>query len=530
MTASTPYRDAIEKIAKDVSRQIHDYARDLDLVFVPHAPGRHEDALSLVEPSLHKHPAGMHVRRLLRNAPANGESGLYGLSLHTKKLFLGLMRRTSALGLATINTEEFSSTDEAKRTMYHYAWHALDLMAARRRPQFRGKFDEGPMIPKRNAVSHGRANLRADTFAAAMMAFQGRTGEARALGAERSRQSLEARPGRDPALFPYPVAAESAHLVIAEMAGTSFPKSRLIPLALETAADVGATIDERLLRQWQAFCASAQDMAWRGYDPERILGAAIHASEDPYVRSIGYLVSEATGITPLSAPEIKKGYNAFAEAEANARAHREAGNEVFAEAVAQVAFEKNSSPFIAAANAQNHFLTEGRIFGWCAAALQAAARAFDLALASGRSPEQAAHDKFNSAREDIPWEKLETLGAQIVEKRREGHAVTLGGLSQICVDLPGLSSISDSLGLTLNDPEFAARLEAANALALAPQMQAPAPAAALAMPTFSPAPAPGPGPGLGGGARVVRSARKPVHRAASATSAARQEGDKERAT
>lgn len=511
MTANTAHRDTIDKIARDVSRQIHDYERDLDLVFVPHVPGGREDALSLAEASLRKHPAGMHVRRLLRNAPTSGESGLCGLSIHTRKLFLGLIRRTSALGLATINTDEFASAEEARRTMYHYAWHALELMTARRKPQYRGKFDNGPMIPKRNAASHSRANLRADTFAATMMALQGRTGEAKTLGAERARQTLEARPGWNPAIFPYPLAAESAHFVIAGMAGTSFPKSRLIPLALETATDVGATIDERLLRQWQAFCLSAQDMAWRGYAPERILGAAIHASEDPYVRSIGYLISEATGITPLSAAEVKKDYNAFAEAETNARAHREAGNEAFAEAVAQVAFKKDSSPFIAAANSQNHALTEGRIFGWCAAALQAAARAFDLALASGRPPEQAAHDKFNNAREEISWEALDSLGTKIVDQRREGHAVTLGGLSQICVDLPGLSMISDSVAMSLNNPEFTARLEVANALAMAPQTPspaAPAPAATPAIPAFSPAP----GLGLGGGARAVRSAQRPITR------------------
>lgn len=502
MTTESSFKNAINKISKEISQQVHEHERSLHLVFIPHAPGQRIDALDLTIPHLRQHSAADHIPALLKNLTPDENSGFCGLALHTQRIFFGLLRRTSALGLVTVNTGEFTTAADVRRLLYHDAWHAIALMEARRSPEHRGKFDNGPMIPRRSAANQSLANLQADSFAAVMMSFQKHTNEAKALGKERAKQALEAHYGHDPALFPYAMVAESAHFAITDLAETSIPKSRRVPTALQIAKDIGATTDERVLRQWRAFCVPAQDMAWRGHDPASILGAALHVSEDPYIHSVGYLVAELTGISPLPALDIKKSYNAFADPEINARAHRDAENDAFAEAVAQVVFENNSAPFVAAANAQNRSLAEGRIFGWCAAALQAAARAFDSARANNKSPEQAARDNFDLARKEISWDALDALGAKIIERHRQGHAVTFSGLSNLCAEIPGLSLVSESLTMSMRDPEFSARLEAANALIPAPSLPALArsgPAPRTPAPA-SQAPVMGPKvPGLGGG-------------------------------
>lgn len=519
----------IDTLARDIARQVNDAERTLTMAFIPHERGRRDEALSLDEPSLLAHPAGVFIRHLLRNRAAEEGSAFYGLSIRTKKTFLGLLRKTSMLGLATLDNEEIRTPEEARHCLYHFAWHALDLAAVRQKPEYRGRFDNGPMIPRRKRIAQGKANLMADLFAATMAAFQGDRAAPRRIGTERAAQSLVARQGKDPGLFPYLLAVESADLSIAETLKGSVSKSRMIALARQVTAEVGATLDEGLLRQWHAFCTSAQDMAWRGYEPERILGAAIHGSEDPYVRSIGYLVAEATSLTPMGSADIKKGYNAFADPEINARAHREITEEIFAEAMAQGVYENSSSPFIEAANAQNRSLTEGRILGWCAAALQAAARAFDMALASNRPPGQAAHERFTTARNETGWETLEGLGEKIVDRRQKGHAVTLGGIAKLCESAEPLKSIADSVSLSLKDPAFAARLEAANALTHTPPMPA-APAPAGPRPSAPPAPVAIPaGPALGGA--PIRAVQKPRSAAAAGrppstrTQAQNQESD-----
>lgn len=526
----SPRGDAIEKAAKDVARQLREAGRGLDLLFIVHEPGRRDEALSLAEPGFLEHPAGGYLRPLLRTRRDSEDSAFYGLGVRTQKSFFGLMSRSSAIGLATINRGEFESDDAARSQMHHFVWHALDLMEARDRPGLKGKFDNGPMNPRRTQSGLARANLRADAFSAAMMAFEGAGDTAKVLAASRARQSLEARHGHDPSAFPYPLVAESAHLAIGELANSPPSRARRIDLARQIAEDVGASVDERLLRQWRSFCAPAQDMVWRGYDAARILGVAIHVSDDPYTRSAGYLVAEATGITPLSAVEVKRDYNAFADPEVNARAHREITEEVFSEAMAQGAFENSSSPFLAAANLQNRSLSEGRIFGWCAAALQAAARAFDLAIASDRPPAQAARERFAAARDETKWSALESLSEKVVEQKQSGYAVTLSGIVRLGAGTPELAQISNSVEMSLKDPEFVARLEAANALALGPQTPAPSgPSPSAPVPSYAPPAFAPPMPGLGGGA-PVRAPQRSAHLSSRAQSGGEAQSGEDRAS
>lgn len=111
--------------------------------------------------------------------------------------------------------------------------------------------------------------------------------------------------------------------------------------------------------------------------------------------------------------------------------------------------------------------------GWCANALQDAAKAFESAILNGAPPEQAARMQFESNRNEPEWKMLKDLGDDIVDQRRQGFAVTMGHIAEICHNNLGFSPILDSIKITMNDPSYIQKLEAANDLALAPSAPTP---------------------------------------------------------
>ncbi len=282
-----------------------------------------------------------------------------------------------------------------------------------------------------------------------------------------------------------------------------------IKTARRVSLEVGHTFDSANIQQWWDFSIPAQDMAWRGFKKEEILGAAINVCEDPFVRSIGYIIQEVSNLDAVSAESLEHSYNAFMDPEVNMRLHREMVDTIFEEAVTKSVDESSSRAFLNMANEQNEQLTEGRFLGWCAAALQGAAKAFERALLNGASPDQAARMHFEGSRDESgdDWNSLLDLGNKIVDQRRQGFAVTMGHIAEICHNNPAFAPVLDSLKITMNDPAYIQKLEASNDLAMkpmtpsAPEIKGPDLAPNLApkgpipnmpsMPAF--------GPSLGGG-------------------------------
>lgn len=110
---------------------------------------------------------------------------------------------------------------------------------------------------------------------------------------------------------------------------------------------------------------------------------------------------------------------------------------------------------------------------------------------------------------------LKKIGETIIEKKRHGFAVTLGTIAEICNSNPEFVPNSGSIKVTMKDPSYIQKLEAANDFALrgpaaAPRTPAPAAQApkgpqpsapAYAPPVMSAAPAPGMGSSSNAAAR-----------------------------
>lgn len=475
---------------------------DMSLHFVIHNARQMREQMALAERSIARHPAGSTAITILRNKNHTEKSAFLGLAIDRKKKWLGLHTEDNILGLFHINTDMYETPRDAQLHIHHLTWHALDLYDIRRQPKYRRKFREGPMIPKRSALNLSRANIQADAFAAILQGLEKEDDAVEYLARIRAMQTLSPQSDFRAEEYPFAIAQEPAAFILAELKKQPpATQEESFTAAHHMAVNIGKAFDADSIRQWWNFSKPAQDMAWRGLSPEEILSAAIHTSEDHFTRATGYLIADITGIEPSAADELENTYNAFAETKQNKDLHEKLIDTAFEEAITRGIEEKSARPLMIAANTQNEELAKGRILGWCAHALQAAAGAFEKAHREGYAPAQAARLEFEGNRDTAGnlWDTLKQLGDSITERRRLGYTVTVSGLKEICSANPVYAPILNAVTVTMNDPAYLRKLEAANSLNLRPELPPPLPAFTPApqMPAPAPAFAP-PVPGLGG--------------------------------
>ncbi|PZQ43846.1 MAG: hypothetical protein DI551_11315 [Micavibrio aeruginosavorus] len=498
-------RDILQDVCNLVTGQVKDLYPDLALSFIPHEAGQFHEVVDASEHGLDRHPAAKIAQSILDKNNNRELSSFLGMAIHSEVKWLGLASKESMLALFNINTDEFDNAKDLRRAIYHLAWHAIDLVEIRQRPEYAAKFRSGPMIPKRSPMNLARLNLQADVFSAILCGLQGEDNALDVLAQNRAADSIMPVHARRAEDYPFVIALESAKYAYDQILALKPQRAKFLFYARQLATEVGKTFDDGSIRNWWGFSEPAQDMAWRNLPPEVILGSAVNTSEDPFVRATGHLVADITGIGPTATSKLGNIHNAYIKSEHNSLLHREMVEKAFEEAIARGVSEESGQPLIAAANAQNEFLAEGNILGWCAHALQAAARAFDSAILSGASPLQAARLEFEGTKDTTSWDMLKKVGDSIIEQKRKGLATTLGSIAEICHNNhPALAPILGSIRMTMKDPDFIKRLEAANDFAVrgpsaapsaSPAPKAPTPSApAYSAPAFS-----APGLGLGGG-------------------------------
>lgn len=505
--------EILQDICNLATKQVQELYPDMEMMFIPHEPGQFHEIISMNEYEIMRHPTGKVAQSIIEKNIHRDHSSFLGMAVHREVKWMGLASQESILSLFNLNTGDFKSAKEARRTVYHLIWHAIDLLEIRRLPEYANKFRTGPMIPKRSPMNFARLNLQADAFSSVMGALLGEENALDIVAKQRAIDSIYPVHERRAEDYPFVIAVESAKYAYEEILQLKPVRTKYMFYARQLATEIGHTFDDASIRNWWGFSEPAQDMAWRNFRPEMILGCATSTSEDAFVRATGHLVCDIAEITPLSASGLEGHYNAFMNIEQNQLLHREISEKTFADAVARGVQEESGRPLAIAANEQNENLAEGNIIGWCANALQAAARSFESALSSGVSPLQAARMEFEGTKDLPSWETLKKIGEGIVDQKRAGYATTLGTVAEICSEQPAFSPMLNSIRSTMKDPDYVKKLEAANDLAMRPAAgpaagpAGPGPAraapAATAAPTYSSAPtvaaaAPS-GPSMGGG-------------------------------
>lgn len=449
-----------EKTQRFCERYADDLKRifpNVDLHYILHYRGQKPEQIVKLLPKIHGHAAYEEATALLKfRAPGHDNSAFLGMVIGFRKSLLGMKKHPECLAFISINMNQHETEEDLLLTIHGLTANFLETVDFYTQ-KHAGTQSSHILQPKRNNISTARMNLKADSYSAIQMVHHGYADAIPALGKTRAMNTLTPQAGH-PEEFPFPIALDVAHYALEKFMSNT--KRSPIGSAYSLAKQVSASFDAKNIETWINFANAAQTMAWGGYQPAQILDAAIESSSNPFIKSMGHLLSEVTGITPDPLDNIIGGYNPFALQEVNVIEHQRAIEETF-EMVLIHAMEADSHlPMIHVANNQNEGLLKGRFSGWCASSLQSAAQAYHSADQRGMPREQAARLEFQSVKQQTGWKELNQLGGFITDMHRSGQMVTLSEISRWCENNPQFKPIMESVNLTLADPVYARKLEA----------------------------------------------------------------------
>lgn len=508
---------ALEEEAATIAADVRALYPALACQFMVHRRGQRQDSIQKTLNKLGSHPAADAAKELLHGRSSAGEqSAFLGVAIGYERSLFRRRGKAFCLAFVAINIDQYDTREQAQYALYSLTCQLLDMVGA---INAKGMDEGGEIIlqPKRVLLAQARANMKADIFSALMMQTQGVENSVRELAQIRSMQSLLCQVSYLPEEYPFPISVDVTEFAAKKI--KTLPHNGLIRSIHQLATDVTRTFERQNIESWVNFSKPAQTMAWGGNTPEQILGAAIHSSPNPFIKSIGNLLAEVTSLQPTPKEIVQTVYNPFVDGEINQIAHERQVEDTF-EMVMIHSMEADSSlPLIHVANNQNESIAKGKMLGWCSHALQSAAKAYDNARVRGAPAMQAARLEFESAKHQTNWDSLNRLNEHIIEQRRLGYAVTLSEVASWCKNNLDLRPVMESINYTLADPAYARKLAMANDMPAPDPGRAPQAAPSYsgpAAPSMGYAPAqPGMGAGMGSGmgggmmGGAVRTATRP---------------------
>jgi hypothetical protein len=403
--------NSIEHNCNTLRRQIQDEFPRLALHFIVYQPGKVGKAIAHKREEIGDHPAAAQIMPLLQKT--DPDKDFFVLASAKEKHFLPFLAREKTLACIFLQDAGFEEGDQVRHHALFLTWHVLTKI-------IEGD-DTFSAISEETLSWH---NMLADAFAALSLEMHGKKGFIRALARRRAQMTLEPTPDYIAEDYPYPVVMDAAQLVYDDTrkAGT-LSKSKLYTQALEMTREIGITFDAATVLQWWAFAKPAQEMAWLGIDRNRIIGAAVHSSEDPYARSTAYLVAEILNIEPGLMSDITL-YNAFTDQEANERHHKKLCDDLLQDLLSRREPESNGDIFRNEAIKQNKKLLEGQLIGWCAPALILTGQIFDKKTSEMAKLEEVKR-AYSEACRKTNSEVLRKLGLILINLRRASDEITV---------------------------------------------------------------------------------------------------------
>lgn len=452
-------------ICKVIARQIEKGYPELSLHFIMHEEDKRKKALLQEKETIAEHPAGATIIDYILNSKDREITGnrtcFVGLAEHNNPGFLGFFRSFQTLGVFFVNADRFKTQEDLRNHALHLVWHALalyeDYHAAQAEilkkagtlpslsktipksededpfpeknlkeqgPLSRLEASEGVIISKLETQEFYHRNLLADIFSAAFQALHGSENAIKPLAVQRMHDTLTPQVGFISEKYPFPISLETLQLLLTESLSGSGKKEKTLPLAVRITKEIGMTYKISAIKQWRAFCNPAQEMAWSGFDPETILGAAIYTNENTYVRSIADMVAEHMAIKPKIFSSLND-YNPFADQEMNKRVHEKICLESAKKCLEKARTPDDYKIFLSEAMAQNAKLMTGNPAGWAAHALMALAD--ELMLSDPKTLNQQKQrllSIFEQNVSKVSWDNLRSFARYLFRQRREGKIIT----------------------------------------------------------------------------------------------------------
>ncbi|MCK6417513.1 MAG: hypothetical protein L6Q57_01060 [Alphaproteobacteria bacterium] len=407
-----------------VRRQMADEYPDLHMVFILHDGQRKDQAIARKIPELRMLPG---ASKLLYALEANKDAslippGFIGLRLERSRPWF-VLRREQASACALLDYSIMADADAMQIEARRQGWYALRLLQAVREEKQSDYIQiEGVLRPALAPDQYAYNNLLADIYCAYAQEFLGAAGSVRNFAAKLALNAITPVAHAKPEFYPLPAAVDIVQAILEDF-GPRTENLRPLHRAWRLMEEAARLCDQRLSTQWQSFARAAQDMAWAGVHRNKILGAAVYTNEDPYTRSIAYLLAETLDIEPAM-PVENDFLNAFADPETNARHHQGLCIDALDRCISKAILNQDNYVFLDEWVRQNKRLMQGEYLGWCAPGLVRALQILNNRDGDADTLADRAQKTFMNTLQEVPWETVQALGQAINARRAQGEEIT----------------------------------------------------------------------------------------------------------
>lgn len=403
--------------------------KDVAMRFIVHDGEDIKKTIQNKSYELRRFPAGSQIVKCLPNEwnIKTAQTGLVAVGRWSTRAWYMPIKKNRFLAVFVLDGRNFKDSDHVRWHAYHMIFHALDQIEGIKN----GEIDQdrgAHIVSYTTEAQAAYQNMLADIFTVLMCSLNRQRSTIKMLGKLRAVQAFDVVPGGQPELYPYPLAVDATQIVFQDFQTYGMSKTSHVQNALEIAREIEHSFDEQSLQQWYDFAVAAQNMAWRGLDRHDILQAAMFYSEDPFMRSMAYLVAEFLNTEPRPGLDLQS-YNPFTESDVNDRLHHKQCVALLDRIVRDFDIDQKQDTIEyveSRIQKQEKLSTSGRVTGWCVPALAAIIKALsdDEALHEYEDDIPAYLKKvFEDEMQAWPWEKVLSMGQETIDQRRMGEPV-----------------------------------------------------------------------------------------------------------
>lgn len=425
-----------DKIAKHacnvIKRQIQSHVPDLEIYFLVHSENKRYESYLREKSQLLNLDAGINLCDYL-DKPENTKvlradrSRAICLAVQKTSGFLNIFKQEKYTALCCINYDRFCSESNLYNHALHLAWHIINMHSALKETASKNK-NTVHNIP----APSPQDNLHADIFSCSQQNLNGNESILETFTRERISDTLTKKAGFHAENHAFPVSYDTLDFLF-KNEKQQYKSNNIIASALQITQDIGKTYDQSSIEKWQSFALPAQEMAWNGYTPEKILGAALYTGENTYAQSIANMVAEKLNIKPEIITNLAD-YNPFANTEVNIRLHKKICAEKKEKIFQRLKTADDFPLLFKQAQTEIQNICSKSPIGWCAPGF---IRAGEM-MHSEKNKKISCHEIIDKADHTfdneiglLPWDTLQTFGRDIFYRRRLGQHITQEALVKI---------------------------------------------------------------------------------------------------
>jgi hypothetical protein len=453
----------LKNTCTNISDNIRTLFPSLNLHFLISTADKKQDAIAGILGKINGHPAFNEAFQVLKvwSASKKEQTSFLGLSEGQESIVFSFKTRPKTLAFISLNVSLYKELYQAIQAVHFEMAIFLDTYSGHLKKPM--NINGNVFVHRTTQVGSCRLNLKADIYSILQLLREGQYDAPMLLAKQRSLETLTPQSHFNPEEFAFPIALDVINYTVEKQISSTVTTRSSSPLLsqYQLAAQIADCFDNDNLQSWIQFANSCQTMAWGGFSPSQILGAAINTSTNPFIKAIGHMLAELTNLAPTEESHLPGGYNPFLAEEINQIRHERACEETFEMIMYHVMEADSHLPLLRVANNQNEGLLKGKISGWCANALHAAAKAYIGAKDRGIPPVQAARLEFQSAHLQSNWKLLKQTGQHVFEMSRQDTPTNMPDLLNWISQQPESKHMSASINITISDPQYTNNIEAA---------------------------------------------------------------------